>query len=65
MRVVPLIGELFHPVEHALHHNFFTPLLGSGISDTLRAWTKTPMNLGGFSMINPDFACSGYYIELQ
>ena len=53
MCVVPRIGELFRPVEHTLHHNFFTPLLGSHISDTLREWTMTPMNLGGFSMPNP------------
>jgi hypothetical protein len=65
MRVVPLIGELFHPVEHALHHNFFTPLLGSGISDTLRAWTTAPMKLGGFSVPNPLLAADVNYRASQ
>ena len=65
MRVAPLIGELFHPVEQAIHHNFFRPLLGSDISDTLRAWTTTLMKLGGFSVPNPLLAADVNYRTSQ
>jgi hypothetical protein len=61
MRVTPLVSDIYLPVDHILHHNFFAPLLGSDISDTLREWTTIPMKLGGFSMPNPLLAAGVNY----
>ena len=51
--VVPEIGALFDGVEDSAHGEFFSPLLGSAISNDLRDLTTTPIKLSGFSLLNP------------